>query len=436
MAKRISRPVESARTDLLAIEELFVVKGKGDENNYVAWLNDEIPDCCPACLGKEFRNHNLFSHTYTDYIKDDNGIRIITLRYEFYKYRCLNPECGRIFAKEIPFAAGRDNVTSRLEKLIADSVIHGSSYEEISNGFDGKLSRQAVGQIFNRWVHERDDRRTLVKLPEIIGVITGQLEENKYVLIISCDNDIRILDIMLGVDSSRILASLRRFGSNVSKCVLSDCDPTVYAAVKEALPGALHIIPAEMWLKLVREDFTLLSHDIMRWAEPRIRNKQELVLAPKVADEQYTSVELKRIFDARPQLKEPYQDYHYLRDLIMNRDFSWDITELDQWPEGIDYGFREQLSSTILQYDLYREEISRQQEHPEYVPDNLLSATDRLETVIQNRRSFSDEVLRAAVLYSIESDLEQWLGLEIEEVIRKLNELQNGSRRRNIYDYE
>ena len=92
MAKRISRPMDSARTDLLAIEELFVVKGKGDENNYVAWLNDEIPDCCPACMGKEFRNHNLFSHTYTDYIKDENGIRIITLRYEFYKYRCLNPD--------------------------------------------------------------------------------------------------------------------------------------------------------------------------------------------------------------------------------------------------------------------------------------------------------------------------------------------------------
>ena len=298
------------------------------------------------------------------------------------------------------------------------------------------LSRQAVGQIFNRWVRERDERRALVKLPEIIGVITGQLKEDKYVLITSCDDGIRILDILLGVDSSRILSSLRRFGSNVSKCILSDCDPTVYAAVKEALPGALHIIPAEMWLKLVREDFTLLSHGIMRWAEPRIRKKQELVLAPKVADEQYTSVELKRIFAARPQLKEPYQDYHYLRDLIMNREFSWDITELDQWPEGIDYGFREQLSSTILQYDLYREEISRQQEHPEYVPDNLLSATDRLETVIQTRRSFSDEALRAAVLYSIESDLEHWQGLEIEEVIRKLNELQNGSRRRNNYDYE
>ena len=436
MAKRISRPMDSARTDLLAIEELYVVKGKGDENNYVAWLNDEIPDCCPVCMGKKFRNHNLFSHTYTDYIKDENGIRIITVRYEFYKYRCLNPDCGRIFSKEIPFATGRDNVTSRLEQLIADSVIQGSSYDEISNGFSGKLSRQAVGQIFNRWVHERDDRRALVELPEIIGVITGQLEDNKYVLIISCDDGIRILDIMLGVDSSRIVASLRRFGSNVSKCILSDCDPTVYAAVKEALPGALHIIPAEMWLKLVREDFSLLSHEIMRWAVPSIKKKQDLILAAKAADEQNTSLELQRIFSARPQLIKPHKNFHDLRDLVTYHDVRWDISELDGWPEDLDDSFRERLEVTLLQYEQYREEISRQQQFPEYVPENLLPSTDRLEKLIRKRRNFSEDALQAAVLYSIDSDLEHWQGLEIEEVIRKLNELQNGSRRRNVYDYE
>lgn len=435
MAKRISRSIDSARTDLLAIEELFVVKGKGDSDNYVAWLCDEIPDCCPFCFGKNFKNQNLFSHTYTDCIKEDNVPRIINLKYEFYKYRCQNPDCRRIFAKEIPFATVRDNVTLRLEKLVADSVIRGSSYDQISESFGGMLTRQAIGHIFNRWVHTRNDRRVLMKLPEIIGVVTGQLEEDKYVLIISCDEGIRILDIMLGVDSERIVATLRRFGSNVSKCILTDCDPTVYAAVKEALPGALHIIPAEMWLKLVREDFIFLSHVEMRWAEPRIKNKQELVLAPKVADDRNASMELNRILSARPQLMEPYNDYHYLRDLIMNREFRWDITEIDQWPDAIDNRFKRQLGSTLLQYGLYREEISRHQEHPDYVPDNLLSVTDRLETVIQTRRSFSEEALQAAVLYSTESDLDHWQGVEIEEVIRKLTELQGSSRRRND-DYE
>ena len=436
MAKSVSRSIDSARTDLLAIEKLFVVKDIGDADNYVAWLVDEIPDNCPVCGGQAFRNQKKASHAYTDYINEENGIRIISLKYEFYKYRCLNPDCRRIFAKEIPFAIGRDNVTSRLEQLIADLVIQGSSYEDICNKFSSKLSRQAVGQIFNRWVHARDNRRKLIHSPEIIGVITGQLKEDKYVLIISCDDGIRILDILLGVDSDRIITSLRRFGTNVSKCILTDCDPTVYTAVKEALPGVLHIIPAEMWLRLVREDFSLLANEFLRWAEPSIHNKLELILDKKVADEQNTSVELKRIFAARPELLEPYKDYHYLRDVITNREFRWSINELDEWPEKIDIPFRERLDSTLLQYDVYREEICRQQEHSEYVPDNLLSATDLLEGQIRSRRNFSDEALRAAVLYSIESDLEHWQGLEIEEVIRKLNELQNGSRRRNIYDYE
>ena len=144
MAKRISRSIDSARSDLLAIEELFVVKGEGDSDNYVAWLCDEIPDCCPFCLGKKFKNHNLFSHTYRDYIREDNVPRIINLKYEFYKYRCLNHDCGRIFAKEIPFATVRDNVTLRLENFIADSVIRGSSYEQISESFGSVLTRQAI----------------------------------------------------------------------------------------------------------------------------------------------------------------------------------------------------------------------------------------------------------------------------------------------------
>ncbi len=191
-----------------------------------------------------------------------------------------------------------------------------------------------------------------------------------------------------------------------------------------------------MWLKLVREDFSLLSHEIMRWAVPSIKNKQDLILAAKAADEQNTSLELQRIFSARPQLIKPHKNFHDLRDLVTNHDIRWDISELDGWPEDLDDSFRERLEVTLLQYEQYREEISRQQQFPEYVPENLLSSTDRLEKLIGKRRNFSEDALQAAVLYSIESDLEHWQGLEIEEVIRKLNELQNSSRRRNIYDYE
>ena len=53
MARRSRREEDSRRTELLAIDELFVLKGTGDENTFHAWLYDDRPDCCPFCDGAE-----------------------------------------------------------------------------------------------------------------------------------------------------------------------------------------------------------------------------------------------------------------------------------------------------------------------------------------------------------------------------------------------
>ena len=147
------------------------------------------------------------------------------------------------------------------------------------------------------------------------------------------------------------------------------------------------------------------------------------------------SSDLKRIFAERDALIEPYKDYHYLRGRIMDRDFRWSIEELDEWPDTIDNAFRQQLYATLIQYHEYRTEIALHQEHWEIVPNGLLSAIDRLEEVIRPRRTFSEEALQAAVLYSTDADPENWQGAEIEKVISKLLELQEGSRRKQ-HDYE
>ena len=100
-----------------------------------------------------------------------------------------------------------------------------------------------------------------------------------------------------------------------------------------------------------------------------------------------------------------------------------------------DMKFCEQMDPTFLQYSEYRSEIARQEEHREVVPETLLFQTDRLEELIGERSIFSEEALQAAVLYSVDADPENWQGIKIEEIIKKLTELQKGSRRRND-DYE
>lgn len=452
MARRVKRSRDSERTAQLAIDELFVMKAEGDADHYVALLYDYdmLPECCPVCGGSKIKVHDLFSRTYTDYIMEDNVPRIINLLYEFYKYRCMNPECGRVFAADISFATVNDNVTHRLEDRIAKAVINGSSYEDISDEFRGLLSRQAVGQIFNRWTRHRNESRKCKNPPAIIGTITGGIGKEDYTLVFSCADEkneqdvsalrIYVLDIMLGVDSERIIASLRRFGGTATRFILTDCNPTVYAAAKEALPKAIHIIPAELWFKLVRHDYVDYTHPSLRWLPNR--NKQRLMLEPRSEDEENWDPQLKRMFDARKEerLKDTYHDYHYIRDRIMDREFRWTIDELDEIRDELfDPGFCEQMAPTFLQYKEYRTEIARQEEYREVVPETLLFQTDRLEELIRDRRSFSEEALQAAVLYSTEPDegdnLENWRGIKIEKIVKKLTELQEDSRRRSN-DYE
>ncbi len=441
MARRVLRPVDSGRTEQLAMDELFVVKGKGDTDHYVAWLYnyDEFPKECPACGGNRMMVHDRFPRTYMDYIIEEGVPRIIHLDYQFYKYRCLNHECGRIFPAEITFATVNDNVTHRLEDKIAELVIAGQSYEDICLFFRNQISRQGIGQIFNRWVNKRNESRKTKELPEIIGAITGSTDKAEYTMIFCCHEEnntqvIRILDILLGIDSDCIIASLRRFGSSSTRFILTDCNPTVYAAAKEALPKSIHIIPAELWFKLVRNDYVDYIHPSLRWLP--YKRKLELMIDPRAKDEENTDPQLKRMFEARPGLETTYNDYQNLMEKIMNREIRWTIDELDETLEDLyDPVLREHMGATMVQYKEYRREIAEQQEHWRIVPETLLFQTDTLEKLISKRRTFSEEALQAAVLYSIESDLENWQGIKIEEIIRKLTELQENSRRSN-YEYE
>ena len=450
MPRREQLPLDAVRTDLLAIDELFVVRGLGDSDNYEAWQYEyeEKPDCCPVCSGKEIKVQNKFSRIYTDYIIEDNMPRIIDLKYHFYKYRCKNPDCGRVFQTEISFATVNDHVTHRLEDKIAELVIGGSSYEEISrNAFNNQLTRQAVGQIFVRWVHARNENRKTKGQHNIIGAITGNTDRDVYTMIFACKKEkdeqgtialrIYVLDILLGVETDSIVASLRRYGNNTTHFILTDCNPTVYSAAKEALPKAVHIIPAELWVKLVRQDYVDYIQPSLRWLP--YRNKMDLMLQQRPPDKEYTDPLLKRMFDVREGLEVTYTDYQNIVDKITDREVRWNINELDQIPEDMyDPVFREQMSATMIQYKEYREEIAREAENWEIVPETLLFQTDRLEELIRGRRTFSEEALQAAVLYSIKSDTEDpqdWQGVRIEEIIKKMSELHRDGRRRNN-DYE
>ena len=420
MAKRIFREWDEERTALLGQDKLFVQNGKGGANYYYAWLKEPEVERCPICGGEVIRIQDLFSKTYQELICEGERKRVIQLQYNFYKWRCLNNECRHIFAKEIDFASRLDNVTYRLENEIARRVMENNSYGKIHMQFQESVSRQAIGQIFNRWVYRKEELRKTQTPPSKFAILSGKTDKDYYTIFISLDDDIKIYDVLFGVNTLEIAATIRTIGVDNITTVLSDCNPTIISAIKDNLPDALHIIPVEYWFDLVTDDFAYFSHEKLKWNPTP--NKDNLVLTPP-AELGYRVNDIKRLLNDRPAVKKPYDDYNRLRAIISRRDELWVYDELIEWTESVDGEFKEQLTATVMQLKEYRNEIEAHVFNYTEVPEQLHYFTSRLEELIKVPRTFSTEVLRARVLYSADSELDDWRGVPIDAAIKAIENM-------------
>ena len=416
MARKVVRLWDEKRTSLLACGELFVQKGKGSSTYYPAFLQDQEVERCPVCGNEAIKLQDLFSKTYLDLISENGNDKVISLNFEFYKYRCQNDACRHIFAKDINFASKYDNVTYRFEDRLAGYIQSGYSYAQVCTRLLNSLSRQAVGQIFNRWVHNKDESRKIKIMPECIAVITGQTDKDYYTVFLNLDDGIRVMDILFGVSSISVAAVLKRIGNN-AKIILTNINSTVIDTVKTILPNALHIIPGEYWFKLVAEDFAELSHGIMKWCT--VPKKDQIILQAE-SELGYRISDRDRLLDSRPELKAPYEAFNYLRQIIFNREEQWIFDELSDWVKMAPGKFKEFLSTTEFQLNIYKNEIQAHTEYRDSVPENLYRMTERLEELIHKQRTFSEEVLKARVLYAASSDLTDWRGVPIEDVIKNI----------------
>ncbi len=417
MGKRIRRRWDLDRAELLGQPELSVERGKGDPNYFYGWNLDPDVDACPLCGCKVIKIQDLFSKTYKDVINDNGKKRVVSLEYGFHKWRCMNDQCRHIFAKEIEFASKYDNVTYRLEEEIAARVMSGHTYGEIYNQLQGSISRQAVGQIFNRWVRKKEELRKLQSTPSRLAIVSAATEKDRCVLFLNLDDGIRILDVLYGINSADIAAVIRKLDTAKVKTIITDCEEIIVAAAKDYFPAATHIIPVEFWFRLVRADFESFSHEVLKWCAVRGKDYKimipKAVLGPMVAD-------LQPIFDARPSIQQPYEDYNTLQEIISNRGELWVYDELLEWCASVGSEFADWLSVTIMRLQLYRQEIENHVHYREEVPEPLSSLVDMLEIDLKSERFFSTETAKAKLLYSVQADLEHWTGVPIGDVLESL----------------
>lgn len=419
MGKRIRRRWDEERTDLLGQPELSVERGKGSPDYFYGWNQDPDVEACPLCGGQVIKMQDLFSKTYRDIICENGKKRVISLEYGFHKWRCLNDQCRHIFAKEIEFASKYDNVTYRLEEEIASKVMQGYTYGEIYNQLQGSISRQAVGQIFNRWVRKKEELRRMQSTPSRLAIISLATEKDRCVLFLNLDDGVKIFDALYGVNSAEIAAVIRKLDVAKVQTIITDCEEIIVAAAKDFFPNAVHIIPVELWFRLVTADFEAFSHDVLKWCA--VRNKEykimipRSVLGPLVAD-------IQPIFDARPSIQQPYEDYNILREIITDRDELWVYEELLEWSASVGGEFGDYLSVTIMQLKHYRQEIENHVHHREEVPEPLSRQINWLENDLKYERFFSTEAVKAKLLYGVQTDLDHWTGIPMGDVLGYLSE--------------
>lgn len=166
-------------------------------------------------------------------------------------------------------------------------------------------------------------------------------------------------------------------------------------------------------------DFEAFSHEALKWCAVRGKDFKimipKAVLGPMVAD-------LQPIFDARPSIQQPYEDYNTLREIISNRDELWVYDELLEWCATVGSEFADYLSVTIMRLQLYRQEIENHVHYREDVPEPLSRLVDMLEIDLKSERFFSTETIKAKLLYGVQADLEHWTGVPIEDVLESLLE--------------
>lgn len=143
--------IDAVRTEQLGISELDVIKGKGDEFHFYTVATEHKIYSCPFCNSSHIKNQGIKHREYADICIIGDDAAVICLDYQFNKYKCLEPGCGRVFTKQIAFASPYSRTTHRLEDAIIRMIVRERySYAEVAVMLEGRFSRQVVGRIYLR----------------------------------------------------------------------------------------------------------------------------------------------------------------------------------------------------------------------------------------------------------------------------------------------
>ena len=144
----------------------------------------------------------------------------------------------------------------------------------------------------------------------------------------------------------------------------------------------------------------------------------------------YRVGDLERLLNARPEVKSAYEDYCRLRGLIERRGELWVYEELTEWADSVCDDTKEFMATSLYLLQAFRREIEAQTQHREDVAARLVEYVSELEDLLSQAKTFSEDVLKARVLYAVDTDLQDWRGVPIQNVIQALQDMNLTTKRK------
>lgn len=414
-------------TQLLNMPGLTAIGGS--EHDIEAMSPDTTVPVCVEC-GGVVENHGRFDRTLIDVVDIDGHKQFARLHYYFYKYRCLDPECGAVFQKPINFVKENSKTTKRYEDEVLRHVMYESMdkaredmQDYIINGnSEDLISKPAMSKLIKRWVQDKDESRKFIT-PVGVIIYTYESYHKNYTVICELDNNgpLSIVEVYPCISASAIKTFFNRLETEYIWQVIIDCNPVVYEAVKEIFPSDRILVDTDA----VKH---ILEHEYDECVFERAKNySKEVRRNLRSTGIDLDAEDAAKIYSIRQKdavLKSAYNKYAKLYSLLQEHG---DLLEVKPWLEDLSVEDRRVYALTTFYLESYWSEIMNFYKRRNHV---IGSSYEKLYEVNQKVEKFfaqcTDDVFRARLLYSDFKDIDYerpWHGITVDDLLDILDDM-------------
>lgn len=425
MAKpRKLKKISKRLTELLDIDELTAIGG--DDYDINAMSPDTALPVCVECEGP-VENHGRFERTLTDIVTVNGKKQFAKLHYAFYKYRCLDPECGTIFQKPISFVKENSKTTKRYENEVLRHVMF-ESIDKTRNDMKAYvvgphesdvISKPAISKLIKRWVQERDDSRRFLT-PAVILIYTYETCYRSYTVIYTTgDNPLSIVEVLPGISAAGIKQYFSKIEVEYVYGVVVDCNPVIFQAVKEMIPASKIMVDTDAVKKILYDEYDdCIFERAKNYSKEVRRNLHGSGVNLNAED----AAKVYRIRQDDTVLNNAYMKYAVLFNILQEHR---DILEIKAWLDDLDAKNKEIYAMTMFYLESYWSEIVNYYKRRSNVEgstyEKLYALNDKIEAYFSQ---CTDDIFRARMLYSDFKEIEgSWKGMPVDVLLDKIDDM-------------